>query len=193
MDRLPDHTLFPRAAHPSGGASQSPPQQLIETLERALRDVAALPPTVSPVVAFAQRALADFERLQSADRLTVISDHVADLLGVTYERLISKSRTQHLAYCRQVAMYVCRSLTGASYPALGIHFRRNHSTAYSAVRLIATRMAHDAGFRRAIEKIERKLTSTTANLIQQRIRSRSCVRVRNRKARSELIGTMIAA
>jgi hypothetical protein len=32
------------------------------------------------------------------------------------------------------------------------------------VRLITTRMAHDAGFRRAIEKIERELTSTTAPL-----------------------------
>jgi chromosomal replication initiator protein len=164
MDRLPDHTVFPLAAHPSGDASQSPPQQLIATLERALRDVAALPPTVSPVVALAQHALADFERLQSADRLTAISDHVARRLGVTYERLSSKSRTQHLAYCRQVAMYVCRSLAGASYTALGIHFQRNHSTAYWAVRLIATRMARDTGFRRAIEQIERELTSTTATL-----------------------------
>src|SRR5215469_2801017 len=122
MDRLHDHTVFPYSAHPSGGTSASPSQQLIETLARALRDVAALPPSVSPVVAFAQRALADFERLQSTDRLTAISDHVARLLGVTYERLSSKSRTQHLAYCRHVTMYVCRSLTGASYTALGILF-----------------------------------------------------------------------
>jgi chromosomal replication initiation ATPase DnaA len=164
MDRLPDHTVFPLAAHPSCGTLVSPPQQLIATLARALHDVAALPPTVSPVVALAQRALTDFERLQSADRLTAISDHVARRLGVTYERLSSKSRTQHLAHCRQVAMYVCRSLAGASYTALGIHFRRNHSTAYWAVRLITTRMARDTGFRRAIEKIERELASTTAIL-----------------------------
>jgi chromosomal replication initiator protein len=164
MDRLPDHSLFPFAAHPSGETSASPPQQLIATLARALRDVAALSPTVSPVVAFAQRALADFERLQSTDRLTAISYHVALMLGVSYERLLSKSRTQHLAYCRHVAMYVCRSLAGASYTALGIHFQRNHSTAYWAVRLVTTRMARDAGFRRAIEKIERELTSTTATL-----------------------------
>jgi chromosomal replication initiator protein len=164
MDRLPDHTLFPRSAHPYCGTSASPPQQLIETLAHALRDVAALPPTVSPVVAFAQRALADFERLQSTNRLTVISDHVARLLGISYERLSSRSRTQHLAYCRQVAMYVCRSLAGASYTALGLHFQRNHSTAYWAVHLVTTRMAHDAGFRRVIEKIERELTSTTATV-----------------------------
>jgi chromosomal replication initiation ATPase DnaA len=164
MDRLPDHILFPPSAHPSGGASASPPQQLIAILARALHDVATLPPTVSPVVALAQRALADFERLQSADRLTAISDHVARRLGVSYERLSSKSRTQHLACCRQVAMYVCRSLAGASYTALGIHFQRNHSTAYWAVRLVTTRMARDAGFRRAIEKIERELTSTTATV-----------------------------
>jgi chromosomal replication initiation ATPase DnaA len=164
MDRLPDHTGFPLAAHPSGRTSQLPPQQLIAILERALHDVAALPPTVSPVVALVQRALADFERLQSADRLTAISDHVARRLGVTYERLSSKSRTQHLAYCRHVAMYVCRSLAGASYTAVGIHFQRNHSTAYWAIRLVTTRMARDAGFRRAIENIERELTSTTATV-----------------------------
>jgi chromosomal replication initiator protein len=164
MDRLPDHTVFLRSAHPSGGISASLPQQLIATLACALRDVAALPSTVSPVVALARRTLADFEHLQSADRLTAISDHVARRLGVTYERLSSKSRTQRLAYCRQVAMYVCRSLAGASYTALGSHFQRNHSTAYWAVRLVTTRMARDAGFRRAIEKIERELAGTTATV-----------------------------
>jgi hypothetical protein len=44
------------------------------------------------------------------------------------------------------------------------HFQRNHSTVYWAVRLVTTRMARDTGFRHAIEKMERELTSTTATV-----------------------------
>jgi chromosomal replication initiation ATPase DnaA len=174
-----DNSCFPAIAHVLHEQPDSDPAELIDTLERALRDVAALPPTVSPVVAVAQRALADFEHIRGAERLTAISATVAQLLRVTYQQLISKSRTQHLSHCRQVAIYICRALGGVSYPVLGTHFRRNHTTARWAVKTIATRMRHDAGFAHAIEQMEREVTTrqhhygsgglTTADLRQQQV------------------------
>lgn len=55
---------------------------------------------------------------------------------LTAEELLSPSRRAHLVYARQVAMRVARSLTGASLPAIGAHFRRDHSTVVSALSRI---------------------------------------------------------
>jgi len=161
MDRLPDHTFFPPSAHPFGEQSQTNADELIDALERALREVAALPRQLSPVVAFAHHALAEFDRLNAADRLSAISAYVAYKLGVSNEQLMSGTRSQRMAFCRHVAIYICRSLSGASFPALGAHFGCNHSTCVYACNLIERRMQRDAGFRHVIEQIERELTHVT--------------------------------
>ena len=71
--------------------------------------------------------------------------------------LKSKKRTQHIAFCRQVAMYLCRKLTDSSFPCIGEAFGRDHSTVIHAYNLIARRMGNDSAFRMSIEKIEREL------------------------------------
>lgn len=38
---------------------------------------------------------------------------------------------------RQIAMYLARNLTGLSYPKLGVHFGRDHTTIIVGVRRIA--------------------------------------------------------
>jgi chromosomal replication initiator protein len=152
-----DNTFFRPSAHLFSRRSQPSPEELINTLERALRDVAALPHNLSPVVVLAHQALADVQRLNASDRLATISAYVAYQLGVSYEQLLSKSRTQHVAFCRQVAMYVCRRVTHASFPVLGEHFQRNHSSVHHAFKLIDQRVHADGPLRRAIESIERDL------------------------------------
>ena len=65
MDRLPEHTFFPSSAL-LGKKLQSDSDERINALERALRDVAALPYYISPVVALAHDALAAFERVHTS-------------------------------------------------------------------------------------------------------------------------------
>ena len=77
MDRLPEDTCFQSSAHLFGEQSQPSPDELIDALERALREVAALPRQLSPVVGFAHQALIAFQRLNAADRLPTISAYVA--------------------------------------------------------------------------------------------------------------------
>lgn len=164
MDRLPNDTLFPSSAHDLNEQSEPDPKALIDTLEHALRAMAALPAEASPMVGFARCALTDFERMRDRDQLATLINEIARRLGVSYGRLISKSKTAHIATCRQIAMYLCRRVSKASYPVMGAYFGRDHSTAYHAVALIAKRMRKDAGFRREIEKLERKLAATTTTL-----------------------------
>ena len=56
--------------------------------------------------------------------------------GRTVEQLLSRERHQPLAEQRQVAMYLCRQITGLSYLRIGPAFSRDHSTIRHAVELI---------------------------------------------------------
>jgi len=66
----------------------------------------------------------------------------------------SKKRTQHIAFCRQVAMYLCRKLTDNSFPVIGEHFGRDHSTVIHAYNLIMRRVTSDSAFRLSVTTIE---------------------------------------
>jgi chromosomal replication initiation ATPase DnaA len=157
MDRLTEHTFFQPSAL-FGKKLQSDSDERINALERALRDVAALPHYVSPVVALAHHALSAFERVHTSGRLATISSYVACNLGVSHEVLMSRARDQRIAFCRQVAVYICRSTSGASFPALAAHFHRNHSTIHHAFKLIDKRVRADVAFRQQIEKLQRDLS-----------------------------------
>jgi chromosomal replication initiation ATPase DnaA len=158
MDTLAEiYNRFPFSTHPLPTPPERDSVQLIETLERALHEVATLQEYVSPLVGFAQQALNDFRRVHASGRLSAISAYVAYKLGITHEQLMSKSRTQRTAFCRQVAMYICRSVSGASFPAIGEHFHRDHSSVIHAVRLIDKRINNDPTFRWTLQRIEADL------------------------------------
>jgi chromosomal replication initiator protein len=107
---------------------------------------------------FARQALHDLIRKQEVKPdVESIQRIVSDFFHIKLVDLKSKKRTQHIAFCRQVAMYLCRKLTDRSFPAIGEHFGRDHSTVIHAYNLIARRVSSDSAFRMSIEKIEREL------------------------------------
>lgn len=109
-------------------------------------------------VEFARQALHDLIRVQDLrPGIESIQKTVADFFHIRLPDLKSKKRTQHIAFCRQVAMYLCRKLTDNSFPVIGEHFGRDHSTVIHAYNLIARRVSNDSAFRMSIEKIEREL------------------------------------
>lgn len=109
-------------------------------------------------VEFTRQALHDLIRVQDQrPGIDGIQKTVADFFHIRLIELKSKKRTQHIAFCRQVAMYLCRKLTDSSFPVIGEHFGRDHSTVIHAYNLIARRVANDSAFRMSIEKIEREL------------------------------------
>ncbi|MDB5107816.1 MAG: chromosomal replication initiator protein DnaA, partial [Candidatus Binatus sp.] len=109
-------------------------------------------------VDFARQALHDLIRNHDAKPdVESIQRATADFFHIRLADLKSKKRTQHIAFCRQVAMYLCRKLTDSSFPTIGDHFGRDHSTVIHAYNLIMRRVTSDSAFRLSIEKIEREL------------------------------------
>jgi len=72
--------------------------------------------------------------------------------------LRSKKRSRSVAGPRQVAMYLCRRYTQASFPVIGDRFGgRDHSTVIHATHVVDERMKQDPTFRATIERLERML------------------------------------
>jgi chromosomal replication initiator protein len=59
---------------------------------------------------------------------------------------------------RQIAMYLARELTGASYPRLGQYFERDHTSILYAWRKTIARMEKDARLKTDIEGVKEILT-----------------------------------
>ena len=113
---------------------------------------------------FARQALHDLIRNHDAKPdVEMIQKTVAEFFHIRLVDLKSKKRTQHIAFCRQVAMYLCRKLTSSSFPVIGEAFGRDHSTVIHAFNLIQRRVTNDSAFRLSIEKIERDLKAMRAN------------------------------
>jgi chromosomal replication initiator protein len=138
----------------------------VRELEGCLTRLAALASmsksTITPE--FARQSLRDLIRSHEAKPdVEAIQKTVSDFFHIRLVELKSKRRTQHIAFCRQVAMYLCRKLTDSSFPAIGAVFGRDHSTVIHAYNLIARRISNDSAFRFSIEKVERELKATHAS------------------------------
>ena len=90
--------------------------------------------------------------------LEQIQDSAADLFGITRDDLLARDRTPHVAFARQVAMYVARELTDETLPAIGRGFGgRNHTTVLHAHRRISTDMARDKHTLEAVDALRTRL------------------------------------
>ncbi|MGH7813032.1 MAG: chromosomal replication initiator protein DnaA [Candidatus Binataceae bacterium] len=138
----------------------------VRELEGCLTRLAALASLGKSAITldFARNALRDLIHNQVLKpSVETIQQTVADFFHIRLADLKSKKRTQHIAFCRQVAMYMSRKLTDSSFPAIGEQFGRDHSTVIHAHNLILRRVSNDSAFRLSIEKIERELKSVHAN------------------------------
>lgn len=61
---------------------------------------------------------------------------------------------------RQIAMYLARELTGASYPRLGQYFERDHTSILYAWQKTKERMEKDAWLKTEIEGVKEILTKS---------------------------------
>jgi chromosomal replication initiator protein len=132
----------------------------VRALEGCLTRLTALASIIgSPLtIEFARQALPDLmPAYESTPGIETIQRVVSDYFHIHLAELKSKKRTQHLTFCRQVAMYLCRKITSNSFPRIGGHFGCDHSTVIHAVNLIECRVNNNSAFRCWIDKIERGL------------------------------------
>jgi chromosomal replication initiator protein len=82
---------------------------------------------------------------------------VADHYDIRLVDMTSKRRPSAITGPRQIAMYLCRSLTSASLPEIGGAFGKTHATILHACRLVETKMKDDADLRQSVSHLTRQL------------------------------------
>lgn len=63
-------------------------------------------------------------------------------MHVTLAQMDGTRRHAHVAFARQVAMYACRVINGASFQVIGEAFNRDHGTVMHACRAVTTAIAN---------------------------------------------------
>ena len=82
---------------------------------------------------------------------------VAEYYDIRLGDMTSKQRPQSIAFPRQVAMYLCRTMTQQSLPTIGNSFGRNHATVLHACRLVAEKMKVDPSLRQTMAVLKQRL------------------------------------
>ena len=95
--------------------------------------------------------------LQHDDRavtIEIIQKFVSDYYQLKLGELKSRNNSKSIALPRQVAMYLCKSLTNASLPEIGRSFGgKHHSTVIHSIRKIEDLRQRDADFNSLINNL----------------------------------------
>jgi len=99
----------------------------------------------------------------SCPTMKEIIEETAEFYEVTIPELLSDSRTKDLARVRMVAMYLCRTMTRASYPAIGLRLMRDHSTVIHGYTSIKNQRRQDARLNDEMQVIELRIRQRRLN------------------------------
>ena len=111
-------------------------------------------------VSLAEEVLRDFISPNAHREVTpeLIIQTVAEHYQISVEDLISKKRDQKIAWPRQIAMYLCRSLTDIPLTKIGSYLGdRDHTTVSHGCDKVAETLAKDASFANTLEIIKKKI------------------------------------
>lgn len=88
-----------------------------------------------------------------------IEEAVAARFHVKIMEIKSRRRSKTLVHPRQVAMYLCRELTDASFPEIGRHFGgKDHTTIIHACKQIAKAKDTDLALKSTLESLKNQIT-----------------------------------
>jgi chromosomal replication initiator protein len=119
-------------------ASLTGRETTLETLEYLLRDTLDQEQHEALTIEAVQRAVAEYFDIRLGD-------------------MTSRQRPQSIAFPRQVAMYLCRTMTEQSLPTIGNAFGRNHATVLHACRLVSEKAKADPALRQTMAVIKQRL------------------------------------
>jgi chromosomal replication initiator protein len=135
-------------------------QSNIRELEGALTRIAAFAdltglPVTSQLV---ETALADLLPRRTEAQPDEVIRKVADVFGVTFERILGRDRSREVALPRQIAMYLLREEAKISLPQIGKALGgRDHTTIMYGCDKIADLLERDDRLRRQIIDIREQL------------------------------------
>ena len=121
----------------------------------ALSELTRSPITVDLAMKVLQNLLKGEKGKEKEASIEVVQKAVCKYFGIRVADLTSKKRTQFVAFPRQVAMFLCRKLAGASYPMIGVRFGgKDHTTALYACAAIEKRLKEEEELRTVLVRIE---------------------------------------
>ncbi len=84
--------------------------------------------------------------------IEAIQKCAADYFHIRTSELKSRNNSKHIAFPRQVAMYLCKKLTDKSLPAIGAQFGgKHHTTVIHALRKIEAMRERDREFAKVLD------------------------------------------
>jgi chromosomal replication initiator protein len=90
--------------------------------------------------------------------IELIQKKVAEHFDIRLADMTSKRRPENIAFPRQIAMFLSRTMTETSLSAIGEAFGgRDHGTVLHACRLVKDRMEVDANVRQVVSYLEKQL------------------------------------
>ncbi len=93
-----------------------------------------------------EEIIADYSTASTERRLSLpeIAQYVADQMRCEVEDMLGAKRSQEIVWPRQVAIYLCRELTDASYAKIGEYFGgRDHTTVLHGYNKVGEMLAKD--------------------------------------------------
>ncbi len=83
---------------------------------------------------------------------------VANYFQISIEDIRSKKRSSNISFPRQIAMYLCRTMTTESFPKIGIEFGgKDHSTVMHSVEKIENEIKENKDLANIIEKLKKDI------------------------------------
>lgn len=130
----------------------------VRDLEGALKRIlayAGIERTNTISMELAQKALKEILSTLPQRNITisVIIDEVEKYYRLPKGSLITKKRSNDIAYPRHIAMYISRVILDESYAGIGDAFKRDHSTVMNAVKKIKKMVTEDAELQEIINEL----------------------------------------
>lgn len=93
--------------------------------------------------------------------LAVIQRNVAEYFDMRLSDIVSVHRSQGIALPRQMAMYLCRTLTNSSFPEIGLAFGKTHATVLHACRRISQKIEKDSQLKQTIHRLAKQIETNS--------------------------------
>ncbi len=107
----------------------------------------------------ASRHVADLLQDETKTMVTIegVQREVSNTFDIRVADMTSKRRPASIAFPRQIAMFLCRSMTKASLKEIGEAFNRDHGTVIHAVKRVTRELEKDESLQARIDLIENRL------------------------------------
>jgi chromosomal replication initiator protein len=103
---------------------------------------------------------------QGSISVDIIQRTVAEYFDLRQSDILGKKRSRDVAWPRQIAMHLSRSMTTQSFPSIGEAFSRNHATILYANDQVSEKAKEDRALQQTIAILKDKVNKNCAKAVQ---------------------------